>query len=95
MIGDTPSRSRNGLVRGLFAFLGTVRGGRCAIDALLVGLIWLLIYALVIGLFCYIVVRLASQFMPGFAPFAWVVWCIGGLILLILALRLFSPLLHL
>lgn len=57
------------------------------------GLIWLLIYALVICLVVYIVVRLASQFIPGFAPFAWIVWCIAGLILLILALRLFSPML--
>lgn len=60
-------------------------------EALLVGLIWLLVYALCIALVCYIVVRLASQFFPGFAPYAWVVWCIGGLILLILALRLFAP----
>jgi hypothetical protein len=60
-------------------------------DALLVGLIWLLIYALLIAIICYIVVRLVAQFVPGFAPFTWIVWCIGGLILLILALRLFSP----
>lgn len=64
-------------------------------EGLLVGLIWLLIYALVIAIVCYIVTRLASQFMPGFAPYAWIVWCIGGLILLILALRLFSPMLGL
>ena len=62
-------------------------------DALLVGLIWLLIYALCIALVCFIAVRLAVQFFPGFAAFGWIVWCIGGLILLILALRLFSPLL--
>lgn len=64
-------------------------------DTALVGLVWLLIYALGIALVCYIVVRLAVQFVPGFAAFAWIVWCIGGLILLILALRLFSPLLGL
>jgi hypothetical protein len=64
-------------------------------DALLVGLIWLLIYALVVAIVCYIVTRLAAQFVPGFAPFVWIVWCIGGLILLILALRLFSPVLGL
>lgn len=62
-------------------------------EALLIGLAWLLLYALGIALACYIVTRLASQFFPGFAPFAWVVWAIGGLILLVLALRLFSPLL--
>jgi hypothetical protein len=65
------------------------------VDAVLVGLVWLLIYALGIAIVCYIVVRLATQFVPGFAPFVWIVWCIGGLILLILALRLFSPLLGL
>lgn len=60
-------------------------------DAVLVGLVWLLIYALIVALVCFIVTRLASQFVPGFAAFAWIVWCIGGLILLILALRLFAP----
>jgi len=29
--------------------------------------------------------------VPGFAAFAWIVWCIGGLILLVMALRLFAP----
>ena len=64
-------------------------------DSALVSLVWLLIYALGIALVCYIVIRLATQFVPGFAAFAWIVWCIGGLILLILALRLFAPLLGL
>lgn len=66
---------------------------RCDIEALLVGLIWLLVYALVICLVAYIVVRLASQFFPGFAPYSWIVWCIAGLILLVLALKLFAPML--
>jgi hypothetical protein len=61
-------------------------------EPLLVGLVWLLIYALAIALVCYIVARLVTQFAPGFAPFTWIVWAIGGLILLILALRLFAPL---
>jgi hypothetical protein len=65
------------------------------VDTALVNLVWLLIYALGIALVCYIVVRLATQFVPGFAAFAWIIWCIGGLILLILALRLFAPLLGL
>lgn len=64
-------------------------------EGLLIGLIWLLIYALVICIVAYIIVRLAAQFVPGFAPFAWIVWCIAGLILLIMALRLFAPLLGL
>lgn len=59
----------------------------------LVSLVWLLIYALAVALVCFIVVRLATQFVPAFAAFAWIVWCIGGLILLILALRLFAPML--
>ncbi len=67
--------------------------GRCDIEALLAGLIWLLIYALVICLVCYVVTRIASQIVPGFAPYAWIVWAIGGLIWLILALRLLGPLL--
>lgn len=60
-------------------------------DALLLGLVWLLIYALCIALVCFIVTRLAVQFFPGFASFAWMVWSIGGLVLLILAVRLFAP----
>lgn len=60
-------------------------------DALLIGLIWLLVYALVLGIIIYIVTRLLAQFAPGAAAFTWIVWAIGGLILLILALRLFSP----
>lgn len=59
-------------------------------DAVLLGLIWLLVYALVVALVCFIITRLAAQFVPGFAPFAWIVWCIGGLVLLVLALRLFA-----
>jgi hypothetical protein len=60
-------------------------------EALIVGLIWLLIYALVIGIICYVVTRLAAQFFPAGAAFTWVVWCIGGLILLLLALQVFAP----
>lgn len=62
-------------------------------DAALTSLVWLLIYALAICLVAYIVVRLISQFFAGFDAFAWIIWAIAGLILLILALRLFSPLL--
>lgn len=61
------------------------------LSGLIRGLIYLLIAALVIGVVCYIIVRLASQFMPGFAPFAWIIWCIGGLILLLVALNVFGP----
>ena len=62
-------------------------------EPMLIGLIWLLIYALAIALVCYIVVRLITMFVAAFAPFGWIVWCIGGLLLLILALRLFAPML--
>lgn len=60
-------------------------------EALIVGLIWLLIYALVIGIICYVVTRLVAQFFPSGVAFTWVIWCIGGLVLLLLAIRLFSP----
>lgn len=60
-------------------------------EALLVGLIWLLVYALAIALVCWIVVRLVSQFFAAFAAFAWIVWAIGGLILLVLAIRTLTP----
>jgi hypothetical protein len=62
-------------------------------ESLLMALIWLLVYALAVAIVAYIVTRLASQFVPGFAPFAWIVWAIAGLVLLLLAVRLFSPLL--
>ena len=57
------------------------------------GLIYLLIAALVIGVVCYIIVRLATQFLPGFGPFAWIVYVIGGLVLLLIALQVFGPVL--
>ena len=60
-------------------------------EGLLVGLIWLLIYALIIAIVCYVIVRLAKQFVPGFEPFTWIVWVIGGLIVLIMAVRLLRP----
>jgi hypothetical protein len=62
-------------------------------EALISGLIWLLIIALVICIVCYVVTRIIAQFVPGAAGWAWIVWAIGGLILLLLALRLFAPLL--
>lgn len=62
-------------------------------DAVLVGLVWLLIYALIVALACFIVARLFAQFAPAAVGWSWIVWCIGGLILLLLALRLFAPLL--
>lgn len=60
-------------------------------EALLVGLIWLLVYALIIGVVCWIVTRLIAQFFPPAAGFTWVVWAIGGLILLLLIVRLLIP----
>jgi flagellar biogenesis protein FliO len=58
------------------------------IEGLLVGLIWLLIYALIIAVILYVIVRLVAQFVPGAAPYTWILWCIGGLILILLAIRL-------
>ena len=60
-------------------------------ETVLVGLIWLLIFALFIALVCYIVTRLASQFIPGFAAYAWIIWAIGGLFVLLAVIRLFAP----
>jgi len=59
-------------------------------EALLVGLIWLLVYALIIGVVCYIITRIVAQFFPAGAGFTWIIWCIGGLILLILIIRLLT-----
>lgn len=60
------------------------------LSGLIRGLIYLLIAALVVGLVCYVIVRLASQFMPGFAAWAWIVWVIGGLVVLLIALNVFG-----
>lgn len=57
---------------------------------MLVGLIWLLVYGLVIAVVCYIVARLLAQFLPAATAYVWIVWVIGGLIWLILAIRLLS-----
>lgn len=62
-------------------------------EGLIVGLIWLLIYALVIGIVCYIVTKLIAQFVEAARPFLWIVWCIGGLILLLFAIQLLKPML--
>lgn len=60
-------------------------------EALIAGLIWLLIYALVIAVVCYVVARLVAQFVPGAAAYVWIIWCIGGLILLLMAIQLLKP----
>lgn len=60
-------------------------------EGLLTGIITLLVIAIIIGVVCYIIARLVSQFVPGAAPYAWLIWAIGGLILLIFVLRLFGP----
>jgi hypothetical protein len=64
---------------------------RCDIEGLLTGLITLLVVAIIIAIVCYIVARLVAQFMPGAAPYVWIIWAIGGLIVLIFVLRLFGP----
>jgi hypothetical protein len=63
------------------------------VESILGGLIWLLIYALVVALVCYVVTRILAVFAPPAAAYGWIVWCIGGLLLLILALRLFGGML--
>jgi hypothetical protein len=60
------------------------------LGGLIRGLIYLLIAALVVGIVLYIIIRLLSQFMPGFAPYAWILWAIGGLILVLIALNIFG-----
>lgn len=62
-------------------------------EALITGLIWLLIYALVIGIVCFVVAKLIAQFVEAARPFVWIVWCIGGLILLLFAIQLLKPVL--
>ena len=60
-------------------------------EGLLVGLTWGVVYALIIASISSDIVRLASHFVPGFAPFAWIVWVIGALIVVIMAVRLLIP----
>lgn len=74
--------------RGLLCVLGQEG---TYLEGLLTGLITLLIVAIIVAVICYIVTRLVAQFVPGAAPYTWLIWAIGGLILLIYALRLFGP----
>lgn len=60
------------------------------VEQVLVALIWLLVYAAVIALACFIVARIVVTFLPAARGWAWIVWCIGGLVLLILAIRMLS-----
>lgn len=64
-------------------------------EGLITGLISLLVIALVIAVVCYIVARLVAQFVPGAAAYTWIIWAIGGLILLLFVVRLFAPTLKL
>lgn len=64
-------------------------------EGLITGLITLLVLALVISVVCYIVARLIAQFIPGAGAYTWVIWAIGGLILLLFVVRLFAPALKL
>lgn len=61
------------------------------LSALVKGLIYLLIAALVIAIVVYIVARLATQFVPGAAAYVWILWAIGGLVLVLVALNVFGP----
>lgn len=60
-------------------------------EGLLSGLITLLVVVIIVMVVAYIVARLLTQFVPGAAPFAWLVYAIAGLIVLLYALRLFAP----
>lgn len=60
-------------------------------EGLISGLITLLILALIIAVVCYVVARLIAQFVPGAAAYTWIIWAIGGLILLLYVVRLFAP----
>jgi hypothetical protein len=62
-------------------------------ESVLVTLIWLLVYALVVALVCWVVTKIMATFAPDMVAYAWIVWAIGGLLLIVLALRLLSPLL--
>ena len=62
-------------------------------EGVLAGLVWLLMYALIVALVCFVVTRILVTFAPPAAAYGWIVWCIGGLLLLILALRLLGGLL--
>jgi lipid-A-disaccharide synthase-like uncharacterized protein len=75
------------------AFLLGQKGA--TLEGLLTGLITLLIVAIVVMIVCYVVARLLGQVMPGAAPYVWLIYAIGGLIILIYALRLFAPALRL
>jgi len=46
------------------------------------------VYALIIAVVCWIVTRILATFAPPAAAYAWNVWAIGGLLLLILVVRL-------
>ena len=60
-------------------------------DALISGLIFLLILALVVAVVCFIVAKIVGQFVPGAGPYTWIIWAIGGLIVLLYAVRLLMP----
>jgi hypothetical protein len=62
------------------------------VDALIVGLIWVLIAALILAVVCYVITRLVAQFFPGGGAYGWLVWAIGGLVLLLVIVRTIVPL---
>lgn len=63
------------------------------VPAIIKGLIILLFAGGMIALACYIIARILGKFFPGFVEWAWIIWCIGGLVwLLILWVVLIGPL---
>ena len=83
-----PESVRKDVTQGVSSFLGQIGAN---LEGLLTGLITLIVVVIVVLVICYIVARLLAQFLPGAAPFAWLVYAIGGLVILIYALRLFAP----
>lgn len=61
------------------------------VGGLISGAIYLLFAVLIVIIICYIVTRLIEQFFSGASSFSWVIWAIGGLILLLIAWNIFSP----
>jgi predicted PurR-regulated permease PerM len=57
---------------------------------LIKGIIILLVLAGVIAFVCYILIRILSKFFSGFGEWAWIVWCIGGLVWLLALIRVFN-----
>lgn len=54
------------------------------------GIIGLLLAAGLIALVCYIIIRGCRKFFGVTGDWEWIVWCIGGLLLILAAIRVFN-----